>query len=116
MRSRIQPLRSFPRPRAVPNPPLAGISGGMTADGRHVIGIQDLVHIIRAAGAKQPILAMSWKDDHLFEGARGIDEAPLIDDANIVYEASPRLAGTRTDAQRDAHFGFMAKRAPVLAN
>lgn len=90
--------------------------GGETADGREVIGIQDLVQVIRAAGAKQPILAMSWKDDRLFEGAAETVEAPLIADANIVYEVSSRLAATRTDAERDAHFGFLAKRAPVLAN
>jgi hypothetical protein len=76
----------------------------------------DLVNAIRGAGAKQPILAMSWKDGRLFEGAGRLAAAPLIDDANIVYEVSPRYASTRTDAERHAHFGFLAERAPLLAN
>jgi len=87
--------------------------GGRAADGRDVVGIEDLVHAIRSTGAAQPIVAMSWKDDRLFEGA---GPAPLIDDANVIYEAPPRYASTRTDAERDAHFGFLADRAPILAN
>jgi uncharacterized protein (TIGR03437 family) len=75
--------------------------------------MQNLVRAIRAAGATQTIAAMAWKDDRLFEGA---GDAALIDDPNIVYEASPRFANTRTDAQRDAHLGLLATRVPVLAN
>lgn len=90
--------------------------GGTAADGREAVGIEDLVHAIRAAGAKQPILAMSWRDDRLFEGAKSLLTAPLVPDANIIYEASPRYASTRTDRERQAHFGFLAARAPVLAN
>jgi hypothetical protein len=86
--------------------------GGRSADGREVVGMQDLVHAIRSTGATQPIVVMSWKDDRLFEGAG----PALIDDPNVIYEASPRYASTRTDAQRDAHFGFLADRAPILAN
>jgi uncharacterized protein (TIGR03437 family) len=56
---------------------------------------------------------MGWKDDRLYEGA---DATRLIDDPNIVYEASPRFSNTRTDAQRDAHFGTLANRVPVTAN
>src|ERR1700678_2636502 len=73
--------------------------------------MQRLVRAVRAAGATQPIVAMAWKDDRLFEGA-----AALIDDPNIVYEASPRFANTRTDAQREEHLGLLAARVPVLAN
>ncbi|MGA3074288.1 MAG: cellulase family glycosylhydrolase [Bryobacteraceae bacterium] len=90
--------------------------GGQAADGREAVGMEDLVHAIRAAGARQPILAMSWTDDRLFEGAGKLGDAPPIDDANIVYEASPRYTSTRTDAERDAHFGFLANHAPVVAN
>src|SRR3984957_12955341 len=75
--------------------------------------MQGLVRAVRAAGATQPIVAMAWKDDRLFEGA---GDAALIDDPNIVYEASPRFANTRTDAQRDAHLGLLAMRVPVVAN
>jgi uncharacterized protein (TIGR03437 family) len=87
--------------------------GGRAADGRDVVGMQDLVRAIRSTGATQSIVAMIWKDDRLFEGA---GPAPLIDDPNVIYEASPRYASTRTDAQRDAHFGLLADRAPILAN
>ena len=87
--------------------------GGRAADGRDVIGMQDLVHAIRSVGAEQPIVVMSWKDDRLFEGT---GPAPLIDDPNIIYEASPRYHSTRTDAEREAHFGFLKDRVPLLAN
>jgi len=89
--------------------------GGKAADGRQAIGLEDVVHAIRGVGARQPILAMSWTGDRLFEGAAKL-EAPLIGDTNMVYEASPRYAAARTDVERDAHFGFLANRAPVLAN
>ncbi|MEY2539630.1 MAG: hypothetical protein QOG67_3370, partial [Verrucomicrobiota bacterium] len=87
--------------------------GGRAADGRVLVGMQHLVNAIRSTGARQPIAVMSWKDDRLFEGA---GSATLIDDPNIIYEVSPRYASTRTDAERDAHFGFLADRAPILAN
>lgn len=72
-----------------------------------------LVVSVRAAGAGQPVVMMGWRDDRLFEGAESL--AP-IDDPNIVYEASPRFANTRTGAERDAHLGALAERVPVLAN
>lgn len=75
--------------------------------------MQVLVRAVRATGATQPIVAMAWKDDRLFEGA---GDAALIDDPNIIYEASPRFANTRTDAQRASHLGLLATRVPVLAN
>ncbi len=75
--------------------------------------MQALVKAVRATGATQPTVVMAWKDDRLFEGA---DTAALIDDPNIIYEASPRFANTRSDAQRDAHFGMLAKSVPVIAN
>jgi len=68
---------------------------------------------IRAAGARQALAAMSWNDDRLFEGAGA---APLLDDANLLYEVSPHFASTRTDAQRNAQFGFLGARNAVLAH
>jgi uncharacterized protein (TIGR03437 family) len=76
-------------------------------------GMQGPVRAIRAAGATQPIVAMGWKDDRLFEGS-GASE--LINDGNIIYEASPRYLNTHTDAERDAHFGHLTGSVPVLAN
>jgi uncharacterized protein (TIGR03437 family) len=75
--------------------------------------MQELVGTIRATGATQPIVAMGWKDDRIFEG---VDTNALLDDSNVIYEAAPRLASTRTGAQRDAQFGMLASRVPVTAN
>jgi uncharacterized protein (TIGR03437 family) len=75
--------------------------------------MQELVGTIRATGATQPIVVMGWKDERIFEG---VDTTALLDDPNIIYEAAPRLANTRTDAQRDAQFGMLARRVPVTAN
>jgi len=76
-------------------------------------GMAPLVEVIRAAGAAQPIVLTSWNDDRMFEGA---GDAPLSDGGNVVYGISPRYATTTTDAQREARFGFLARRAPVTAN
>lgn len=75
-------------------------------------GMADVVHAIRSSGATQPVMAMAWNDGRLFEGAA----ARVIDDANIIYEASPHYSTTRNDAERDAHFGFLAQSVPVLAS
>jgi uncharacterized protein (TIGR03437 family) len=95
-------------------------AAGSEADAHSPLGwqlwqrsMQPLVKAIRSAGATQPILAMSWNDGRSFEGA---GPTPPIADSNIVYEVSPRYASTRTDAQRDAQFGFLAASAPVSAN
>jgi uncharacterized protein (TIGR03437 family) len=110
---------SEPLPSAIP-PNIGDLRGGLRpVDAHSAVGwnvwrnsMQDLVHAIRSTGAAQPIVAMSWKDDQLFEGAA----ASLIDDPNVIYEASPRYATTRTDEERDAHFGFIARSAPVLVS
>jgi uncharacterized protein (TIGR03437 family) len=102
---------SDPSPSAIP----ASVGDAHSAAGWNFwrSNMQGLVRDVRATGATQPIVAMGWKDDRLFEGA---GDAALIDDANIVYEASPRFANTRTDAQREAHLGLLATRVPVMAN
>jgi uncharacterized protein (TIGR03437 family) len=74
--------------------------------------LQPAVRAIRDAGATQPIAAMAWKDDRLFEGA---DPSQLLSDSNVIYEASPRYTGTRTDEQRTAQFGQLATYVPMLA-
>jgi hypothetical protein len=50
--------------------------------------------------------------NRLFEGA---DPRALLDDPNIIYEASPRFTNTRTDLERDAHLGMLAEHVPVMA-
>lgn len=74
-------------------------------------GMDSVIHAIRAAGAAQPVVAMSWQDNRLFEGVDG-----LLDDANVIYGVSPEYAWTSTDEQRDAQFGFLAGSVPVMAN
>lgn len=74
-------------------------------------GMADLVRAIRGAGAAQPILAMNWTNDRSMEGA-----GELLDDGNMVYEVSLSYSNTRTEAERDAHLGLLAKLAPVVAN
>jgi hypothetical protein len=56
---------------------------------------------IRRAGAEQPVLIT----EPFRDGAR-----------NVVYEATPRYATTRTDGDRWRQFGSLAARAPVLVN
>jgi len=73
--------------------------------------MQELVHAIRNTGAHQPVMVESWRDDRLFEGA-----SVLVGDSDVIYVASPRYSSVRTDSQRDAQFGFLAERAPVLAS
>ena len=75
--------------------------------------MNNVVRAIRDAGAKQPVMAMAWTDGRLFEGA---SDAIFLDDPNVIYEVTGRYADTRTDAERDARFGFLANRAPVAAN
>jgi uncharacterized protein (TIGR03437 family) len=99
-----------PSPSAVP----AGVTEAHSALGWEVWrqGMETLVHAIRSAGATQPLMVMGWNDGRMFEGAT----AAMDDDANIVYEASPHYSSTRDDADRDAHFGFLARSVPVLAS
>jgi uncharacterized protein (TIGR03437 family) len=73
--------------------------------------LNPVIHAIRDAGAAQPIVAMSWHDARLFAG---IDR--LLDDPNVIYGVAPEYTATATDVQRDAHFGFLAARVPLMAN
>jgi uncharacterized protein (TIGR03437 family) len=76
-------------------------------------GMARVVEAIRAAGVAQPIVLTSWNDARMFEGA---GDEPFVGDGNIVYGISPRYATTTTEAQREARFGVLARRAPVTAN
>jgi uncharacterized protein (TIGR03437 family) len=71
-----------------------------------------LVNSIRSAGARQPIAvrwnAASWN-------AASWNSSTKPDDANLIYEFTPPHANTLTDTQRDAQFGSLADRVPVLA-
>jgi uncharacterized protein (TIGR03437 family) len=65
--------------------------------------MEDVVRTIRGAGARQPIIVSNWKDERL-------------PDANLVYGMTGEYATSSTDAQRDARFGLLSRRVPVLAS
>jgi uncharacterized protein (TIGR03437 family) len=72
--------------------------------------MQAVVQTIRGTGAQQPVILSSWKDERLFEGfAAGLPEA------NVLYGVTGEYASTSTDSQRDARFGFLSHRVPLLA-
>ncbi len=70
-----------------------------------------LVEAIRSSGAAQPVIARGFGGT--LEGIAA--EVPL-QDRNIIYEVTPSYETTRTDGDRWRQFGFLAGRAPVLAD
>lgn len=95
------------------DPDPAGLPDAHSAEGWTAwrASMDSAIRAIRATGAAQPIVAMSWNDARMFEGVE-----QLLDDHSVIYGVSPEYTGTRTDADRDAHFGFLAGRVPVMAN
>lgn len=88
------------------------LRGGRDTNGRQTVGMQGLVDAIRSTGATQVIAVMG------LSGApemQGLDTRAYIRDANILYETHPRYDNDFTIADRDAHFGFLSSRFPVLA-
>lgn len=75
-------------------------------------GMQRLVNAVRQAGARQPVLAMVFDDELLFEG---FDERWQLRDEAVIYEFCPRHQFHGTNAARHRAFGFVAKRVPLLA-
>ncbi len=66
--------------------------------------VEALVAAIRGAGAAQPIVAAGFAEGET-----------LPQGANLVYQATPRYAAIRTEADRRRQFA-LADRAPMLAN
>ena len=64
-------------------------------------GMPALADVIRSGGAEQPVLVAAE-----FQ----------VPGRNIVYQATPRYATTRTDEDRWRQFGLLSARAPVLVN
>jgi uncharacterized protein (TIGR03437 family) len=89
------------------------LNGGALTNGSNFPGVQAMVTAIRAAGAAQPIVVAGFDDNELLAGLT-LEFQPS--DPNIVYEVTPRYTITRTDEDRQKQFGFLADRAPVLAN
>jgi hypothetical protein len=74
--------------------------------------MQTLVDAVRSGGAQQPILLAAPESD----GFDGLTPQFQVHDRNVVYEATPRYATMRTDADRWRQFGSLSMRAPVLVN
>jgi uncharacterized protein (TIGR03437 family) len=73
----------------------------------------EAVTAIRAAGARQPVIAEAWSDARQFEG---FDADQAIAESNVIYGASPRYVSMRNDGDRDAEFGALAAKLPVVVN
>jgi uncharacterized protein (TIGR03437 family) len=72
--------------------------------------MQGLVDVIRSTGATQIIAVQGFTDVPEFQGFNA-----FLIDPNIVYEVHPWFYKDLTDADREAHFGFLADRVPVFA-
>lgn len=82
---------------------------GGTLAGESYAGMQELVRVIRAQGAMQPILVEG------LGGSLADIGAHLLDDRNVIYGARLDFAeSNRTPADWDRAFGFLAGRAPVM--
>jgi uncharacterized protein (TIGR03437 family) len=64
------------------------------------VGSAGLASVVRATGAAQPVIVSAGQTTNV---------------ADVIYEVAPRWATTRTDADRQAQFGALAARAPVLS-
>ncbi len=84
--------------------------GGMTADGQPVVGMQQLVTAIRAAGANQVIAVPGFRDAL---GWQGFTPEFAIRDANVMYEAYAYFDQALSDEQREEQFGFLGARYPL---
>jgi uncharacterized protein (TIGR03437 family) len=88
---------------------------GMRADSGWSLwqsAMQALVEAVRSGGAQQPVLLAGLQPD----GFDGVTPSLQVHDRNVIYEATPRYATTRTDADRWRQFGSLSTRAPVLVN
>lgn len=85
-------------------------NGGTAADGTHVVGMQELVTTIRAAGAAQIIAVPGFRDRM---GWAGFGSEQEITGENLIYEAYAYFDQGLTDEARDAGFGFLTARYPV---
>lgn len=88
------------------------LAGGVSEEGRRLVGMQSLAAAVRETGARQLILAMLFDDDLL---AEGFGEPWLLQDTNTAYVVCPNHRAHATDATRDRAFGELARRVPVLA-
>jgi uncharacterized protein (TIGR03437 family) len=100
-----------PAPAAAPAAPLEAHSEQGWRSWRE--SATELVATIRSAGAEQLVVVNSWRDPWLFAG---LEAELMLRDPNVIYQVSPRYVSTHDDEARDSQFGFLAKRAPVVAS
>ena len=74
--------------------------------------MQAQVDAVRASGAQQPILLAGPEPD-AFDG---LTPQFQVHDRNVIYQATPRYATTRTEADRWRQFGSLSTRAAVLVS
>jgi uncharacterized protein (TIGR03437 family) len=70
--------------------------------------MNELTRAVRAAGALQPVVAMSWNEGHNFVDAL---PAALLEDPNTIYEIAPSYPA----GDRQSEYGALASIAPVTA-
>ena len=74
------------------------------------VGMQEVVGVIRASGARQPIVIEGPPG----QGMSGFGPNFPIADANIIYAVSAHFSNSRNDKDRWDRFGAIAEQAPVL--
>ncbi|HKA01574.1 MAG TPA: cellulase family glycosylhydrolase, partial [Candidatus Solibacter sp.] len=72
--------------------------------------MNELTRTVRAAGARQPVIAMSWNAAHDFAGIAPLRRY-LLEDPNTIYEIVP----TYPAGDRHSDYGELAALAPVTA-
>ena len=73
-------------------------------------GMQALVNAVRSTGAAQIVAVQGFNDLPELQDLRA-----FVDDPDVIYEVHPWFSKDLTDADRDAHFGFLASLVPVFA-
>jgi len=88
------------------------LRGGTAVNGRPATGMQELLDVIRSAGATQVVAVPAFHDELAF-----LEFEPefYIRDANVIYEVHPHFDVALTDAERDGKFGYLAGLFPLYA-
>jgi uncharacterized protein (TIGR03437 family) len=74
------------------------------------VGMQALVNAVRSTGAAQIVAVQGFNDLPELQNFRA-----FLGDPDVIYEVHPWFSTDLTDADRDAHFGFLASQVPVFA-
>jgi uncharacterized protein (TIGR03437 family) len=88
------------------------LDGGTATDGKSVVGMRQLVNVVRSTGATQVIAAQAFSDAHLFQGFESIY---WLQDSNVIYEVHPQFDRVMSATEREQKFGFLTGRLHVYA-